>query len=87
MAARALELAVLTATRSGEVRNMVWSEVDLEVATWVVPAAKMKAGVMHRVPLAPAAVALLRSIPRQSTDPASLVFPWHDPEGRESSTA
>ena len=74
-AARALELAILTACRSGEVRGAVWSEIDLEAATWIIPASKMKATVMHRVPLSPAAVALLRSIPRTSNDPVSLVFP------------
>lgn len=43
--AQALQFLVLTAARSGEVRGMVWDEVDLDAALWVVPAARMKAGV------------------------------------------
>ena len=49
----AFELLALTACRSGEVRGMTWDEVDLETATWTVPATRMKAGKLHRVPLSP----------------------------------
>lgn len=59
--ARALEFAVLTAARSGEVRGAVWAEIDLEAGVWTVPAARMKAKREHRVPLAGAAVALLEA--------------------------
>ncbi|MBP2493647.1 hypothetical protein ABID82_000544 [Methylobacterium sp. PvP062] len=48
--ARALELIILTAARSGEVRGMRASEVDLDAAIWTVPAERMKAGRQHRVP-------------------------------------
>jgi integrase len=58
-AARALEFAILTAARSGEVRGATWAEIDLASATWTVPAARMKAGREHRVPLSAAALALL----------------------------
>jgi len=61
--ARALEFAVLTAARSGEVRGAVWSEVDLAAALWTIPAARMKSGREHRVPLSKAALKLLRSLP------------------------
>lgn len=72
MGARALEFAILTAARSGEVRGAVWTEIDLEAGLWVVPAARMKAGREHRVPLSEAAVALLKALPR---DPENgLVF-------------
>ena len=64
MAARALEFAILTAARSGEVRGMVWSEVDLESRVWTVPADRIKAGRVHRVPLSDAAVDLLEGVPR-----------------------
>ena len=50
MGARALEFAILTAARSGEVRGAQWSEVDLEAAVWVVPASRMKMGKEDRVP-------------------------------------
>jgi integrase len=64
MGARALQFLALTAARSGEVRGMTWDEVDLEAALWTVPAARMKMGREHRVPLTPQAVALLRALPR-----------------------
>ncbi len=62
--AKALEFAILTAARSGEVRGAVWSEVDLDRNAWVIPAARMKAEREHRVPLSDAAVKLLRGLPR-----------------------
>jgi integrase len=73
MGARALEFAVLTAARSGEVRGATWGEIDLDAAVWAVPGQRMKSGKEHRVPLAPSAVDLLRKLPRiEGTD---LVFP------------
>ena len=56
----AFELLALTACRSGEVRGMIWDEVDLETATWTVPATRMKAGKLHRVPLSRRALEVLR---------------------------
>lgn len=71
---RALELAILTAARTGEVRGATWSELDLDAAVWTVPAERMKAGRLHRVPLSAPAVALLRGLAElRTTDP--LVFP------------
>lgn len=73
LGAKALEFLILTAARSGEVRGARWSEVDLQAAEWLVPAERMKAGKAHRVPLSPAAVKLLKALPRVAgTD---LVFP------------
>lgn len=73
MGARALEFAILTAARSGEVRGATWSEIDLEGHTWTIPADRMKAGKEHRVPLSAAALGLLKALPRVGgTD---LVFP------------
>lgn len=60
--ARALELAVLCAARSGEVRLMTWPEVDLDAKVWTVPAKRMKAKRVHRVPLSKEAVKLLKSL-------------------------
>src|SRR4051812_36965304 len=59
VAARALAFTILTAARSGEVRGMTWREVDREAGVWTVPAGRIKAGKEHRVPLTPAARALL----------------------------
>ncbi len=70
--ARALEFAILTAARSGEVRGALWSEIDLDSGQWRIPAARMKAKRDHRVPLSGPAVALLRGIER--IDGVDLVF-------------
>jgi integrase len=77
LAYRALHLLVLTAVRSGEVRGMVWREVDLGTALWTIPASRMKAAREHRVPLAPAALELLRDRLLEAGDPGpdDLVFP------------
>jgi integrase len=73
IAARALEFVILTAARSGEVRNATWSEIDENTAIWTVPAEHMKAGREHRVPLPTAAMKLLRQLPRFSD--SELLFP------------
>jgi len=70
VAARALGFAKLTAARSGEVRGMTWAEVDLGAGIWTIPAARMKAGKEHRVPLSAAALALLG----QSGEAEELIF-------------
>jgi len=49
--ALALELLILTATRTSEVIKAKWSEFDLEAKVWIIPADRMKAGKEHRVPL------------------------------------
>lgn len=72
VAARALEFAILTAARSGEVRGATWSEIDLQGNTWTIPASRMKAGKEHRVPLSDEAVTLLRTLPRHEGN--DLVF-------------
>lgn len=77
-AAQALEFAILTATRSGEVRNADWSEIDVERATWTIPADRMKAGKEHVVPLSDAALAILT--PTEEAKRAGLVFPGTKPD-------
>ena len=64
MAAKALQFLAMTAARSGEVRDMVWQEVDFDQALWIIPAERMKASREHRVPLSDQASKLLRSLPR-----------------------
>jgi integrase len=59
MAARALEFTVLTVARSGEAIGARWKEIDFDRRTWTVPAARMKAGEIHVVPLSTAAIDLL----------------------------
>jgi integrase len=60
LAARALELCILTATRSSEALEARWSEIDLDKGVWVVPASRMKAGREHRIPLSAEAQKLLQ---------------------------
>jgi integrase len=48
----AFEFLILTATRTSEVLQAKWPEIDTEQAVWVIPAERMKAGREHRVPLA-----------------------------------
>jgi len=73
IAARALEFTILTAARSGEVRGATLGEIDLEAATWTVPAARMKGGREHVVPLCDTAVQILREAPRFPD--CALIFP------------
>jgi integrase len=59
MGALALEFAILTAARSGEVRGATFAEIDRDARVWVIPADRMKAGREHRVPLTDAALAVI----------------------------
>lgn len=70
----ALELVILTASRSGEVRLAEWSEFDLNQALWTRPAHRMKSKREHRVPLSPHAVEVL-SQARKLGSGEGLVFP------------
>ncbi len=65
-APRALEFAILTAARSGEVRGARWEEFDLERGLWTIPAERMKMAKEHRVPLSPRAVEIIEAQPRES---------------------
>ncbi len=74
----ALEFLILTAARSGEVREARWEEIDLNAALWEIPASRMKAKRSHRVPLSPRAVAILREAEVLS-DREGFVFPGTKP--------
>jgi integrase len=75
IAARALEFAILTAARTGEVIGAKWSEIDLEARLWVIPGERMKSGREHRVPLSEPAMAILRAL--QEIRQSDFVFPGH----------
>jgi integrase len=60
LAALALQFTIMTAARTGEVIAAQWSEIDFEDETWTVPAARMKAGREHRVPLSKPVLVILR---------------------------
>jgi len=62
LAARALEFAILTACRSGEVIGATWAEIDLAGALWTIPAERMKAGKEHTVPLSARALDILKAV-------------------------
>jgi integrase len=72
-AALALEFLTLTAARSGEVLGARWAEFDLEGKVWTIPAARMKAGREHRVPLSSRALAVLEAVAEAKT--GEFVFP------------
>jgi integrase len=77
MAARALEFCILTAARSGEVLGLRWSEIDLNKALWMVPADRMKAGRVHRVPLCGHAVGIVKQL--AETANGEFVFAGYKP--------
>jgi integrase len=57
------------------VLGATWDEIDFGAATWTVPASRMKAKREHRVPLSPAALSLLRALPREDGNPYCFVGP------------
>jgi integrase len=66
-AARALEFAILTAARTGEVIGATWGEVDLHERLWTIPAERMKAGKEHRVPLSDMVMAIIQQMAEMRT--------------------
>jgi integrase len=77
ISARALEFAILTAARTGEVIGARWKEINLLDKTWTVPAERMKAQREHRVPLSGRALAILGEMQavRQGDSGDAYVFP------------
>jgi integrase len=60
--ARALEFAILTAARTGEVTGATWDQIDIKARLWTIPAGRIKIGKEHRVPLSDAARAILQKM-------------------------
>jgi integrase len=71
--ALALEFVILTATRTNESVGARWDEIDLEKAKWTIPAARMKAGKAHSVPLSDKAMAILRPL-REVNPEGDFIF-------------
>lgn len=71
--ARALEFAILTAARTGEVIGATWDEIDLDAETWTVPKKRMKAKREHRIFLSDSALAVLK--PLKEAARSNYVFP------------
>lgn len=70
----AFEFLVLTAARSGAVRNANWEEILWHRRTWGIPASKMKARRVHRVPLSDRAMDILTEA-WDISGPDGLIFP------------
>ena len=73
MGARALELTILTATRTKESLGARWEEFDLNNRVWTIPKERMKAGVEHRVPLSDQAMKVVTKMADQKM--SDYVFP------------
>ena len=79
MTAYALRLMALTFVRTGELIGATWDEIDLDGASWIIPAARMKMRTEHVVPLSRQTVALLREV--QAIGGGSrYVFPGRNPD-------
>jgi integrase len=78
IASRALEVCILTATRTGEILGAKWSELDWQDKVWTIPAARMKARREHRVPLTPSTMIVLRAL--STSRNCDFVFP--SPRGK-----
>jgi integrase len=75
MGALALQFAILTAARSGEVRGATFDEIDRDAKLWTVPAERMKGHREHRVPLSDAALAVIdRASAMPHVDGSRFVF-------------
>ncbi|MGQ0691258.1 tyrosine-type recombinase/integrase [Acinetobacter baumannii] len=73
---KALEFAILTACRSGEVFGALWKEIDFKNKIWIIPKERMKADKEHRVPLSESAIRLLEQLYQEiHPQPDDFIFP------------
>jgi integrase len=79
VAAKALQVTLLTALRTGEVIGATWPEIDLKGKVWVIPVERLKdrktRSEPHRVPLSPQAITVVKSLPKLG----DYVFPSAKP--------
>lgn len=73
ISARALEFLILCSARTSEVTGAALVEIDYKAKLWTIPAARMKAGREHVVPLSDRAVEILSDVPREVGEP--FLFP------------
>ena len=73
ISAKAVEFLILTAVRSGSVRQAEWTEIDYDKKLWVIPAEHTKAKQEHRVPLQTQAIRLLQTLPKMAG--SNIIFP------------
>ena len=74
LSAYCLRFTILTAARSGEARGALWNEIDFASKTWTIPAARMKAGVLQRVPLCDEAMQVLTKMREWRMGDSERVF-------------
>lgn len=77
---KAFEFLILTAARSGEVLGAKWDEIDVDAKVWTIPAARMKAGREHRIPLSARALTIIKEM--AAGRQCEFVFP--DPTGKKA---
>ncbi|KYQ80982.1 integrase [Acinetobacter lactucae] len=76
ISSKALEFAILTACRSGEVFGALWKEIDFKNKIWIIPKERMKADKEHRVPLSQVAISLLEQLYQEThPQPGDFIFP------------
>src|SRR5262249_28183441 len=75
LASAALEFAILTAARTGEVRGAKWDEVDFATKTWTIAAARMKADKEHRIPHCRRALAIRKEMSHARGGHHPYLFP------------
>lgn len=75
----ALEAAILTGARSGEIRGALWTEIDMERGLWTIPASRMKAKREHIVPLSPSSLRVFRRAFDLRTAESKFVFQGANP--------
>jgi integrase len=83
--ARALEFAILNASRSGEVLGALWGEIDFDEGVWTIDGSRMKSGEKHSVPLSKRSLEILREM--QAKRNGDFVFPGRHPGSRLPPTA
>ena len=69
-----IKLLFLTGQRLNEVASLKWSEIDLDEATWTLPADRNKSTREHIIPLSPQAVDVLKTVPKTQSE---FLFPAH----------
>ncbi|MBQ0797403.1 site-specific integrase [Zhongshania sp.] len=72
ISALALEFLILTNTRTGDVLEASWQEIDLDSKLWTIPEHRLKTRKEHLVPLSDRAVEILKTI--DNSDPSNLIF-------------
>lgn len=75
----AFELLILTATRTNEILNADWAEIELKKKIWTIPASRMKMSREHRIPLSSRAVQIFERMQKIGNE-EGLVFPGRDSE-------